>query len=295
MTVITFQNMAVEVKVFLPILSVIWQNDKQLTPVAGPTRCNGRMPVPLQQETTGMSPMMYDRLSRMYDALWGDFTSHYVALIEHLIYKHGLTYARIADLACGTGSLVRDLGMKGHIVHGVDIAPSMIKIARKKTRQFRNVTLRRENMIEFTYRHRFDIISCTFDSINYLAGEKELQAFIKRVSGALKTGGSFVFDLNTEHMYATYQDNVVTHNVNGESFIQRLSYNPRSQIATAMFEFPDGTIEVHQQRPYDARTIKRILARNRMRVVKTYADFSGSPFRPDSHRLICIAEKKIVG
>ncbi|HKJ67115.1 MAG TPA: class I SAM-dependent methyltransferase [bacterium] len=239
-----------------------------------------------------MTSRIYTNLAEVYDALWGHLTRQYVSLVNHVLFDHGLTYVRVIDFACGTGSLACQMGKKGHLVHGIDISPAMVKIARTKTWDLPNVTFAVQDMMQFSANSVYDVATCTFDSLNYLLAETEVRTFVKAITRALKPGGLFIFDINTEHMYAHYQEDILQHNLNGKRFFQRLSYNANQKIATAVFEFTDGTMEIHRQAAYSYATIKKILKSARMRVVNAYSDFNGRGFRSGDERLICVAVKR---
>ncbi len=239
-----------------------------------------------------MTSRMYTSLAEVYDALWGHLTKQYVSLVNRALFERGLTYARLIDFACGTGSLAYQMGKKGHLVHGIDISPAMVKIARSKTRGLPNVSFAVEDMLKFSSGASYDLATCTFDSLNYLLSENDIRTFVKTIARALKPKGLFIFDINTEQMYTHYQDDVIQHNLNGKRFFQRLSYNSNRKIATAIFEFTDGTMEIHRQAAYNYPTIKKILKSARMRIVHAYSDFNGRGFRPGDERLICVAEKR---
>jgi len=82
---------------------------------------------------------IYERLSRIYDLDWGNFSKQYVGLIRQLLGGRGVKRARILDLACGTGNLAIDLAQRGHFVHGIDISPEMIRIAKSKSLRLSNI------------------------------------------------------------------------------------------------------------------------------------------------------------
>lgn len=239
-----------------------------------------------------MTSRIYTSLAEVYDALWGHLITQYVSLVNRALFERGLTYVRLIDFACGTGALAYRMGKKGHLVHGIDISPSMVKIARSKTRGLPNVSFTVEDMVKFTTDASYDLATCTFDSLNYLLSENDVRTFVKKMARVLKPKGLFIFDLNTEQMYENYQDDVIQHNLNGKRFFQRLSYNSNKKIATAIFEFADGTMEIHRQAAYNYPAIKKILKSARMRVVNAWSDFNGRGFRPGDERLICVAEKR---
>ena len=71
----------------------------------------------------------YERLSKVYDFGWADFSKQYIVLINELFSEHGITQATILDIACGTGTLAIELAQSGHVVRGIDSSPEMIRIA----------------------------------------------------------------------------------------------------------------------------------------------------------------------
>ncbi len=239
-----------------------------------------------------MSPKFYDRLSTVYDAVWGGYSSNYTPLIQQLLRDRGIKYARVLDLACGTGTLALELGKKGHAVYGVDISEPMIRIARRKAQLLDNVRFAVHDMLSFSHPDLFDLVCCTIDSLNYVLSERAMTRFFTKVRELLKQGGLFVFDVNTDAMYTSRHDDVITHTFNGKSFVQRLTFDRNTGAATAIFEFPGGEIEIHKQMPYSYATIRKILRQTGMRMIRKYSDFSGTRFRKGDERLICVAMRR---
>lgn len=239
-----------------------------------------------------MAITIYSRLGVYYDHLWGDFSRNYLSLLKQTLSQRGLSYARIIDFACGTGSLAFEMGKSGHVVNGLDISSTMIRHARHKAKALPNVTFQVGDMLEFICKTPYDVATCTFDSLNYLPSEDTIRTFLVVVNNALKRRGIFLFDVNTEEMYSDYQDEVIQHQLNGEAFVQRLSYNQSQKIATAIFEFNDGTMEIHRQAVYSVPLIRKLLKDAGLRVVKTWSDFRGKTFHAGDKKFICLAEKR---
>lgn len=238
-----------------------------------------------------MAMRIYQRLSRVYDLDWGKFSERYVSLIGQLLNQRGIAVARILDLACGTGTLALELAKQGHSVVGIDSSPEMIEKAKSKLRRKHDAFFDVQEMSRFSVDGTFDLVTCTFDSINYLLNPKELKGAIGLISGVMKETGLFVFDSDTHRHYLNHHDGEYHHQLGGESFVQRCIYDPEELIARTIFEFPDGAVEVHVQRPYDLPELEPMLAEQGLRVIHAYAHFDKTPFDRSSERLICVAER----
>lgn len=242
-----------------------------------------------------MPVKIYECLSQVYDLDWGNFAKQYVTLVNQLLGERGIAQARILDLACGTGTLAVELTKDAHFVHGIDISPQMIEIAKSKSFGLSNVSFKVQDMAQFHVKGRFDLITCTFDFINYLLTTDDVKAMFGWVSAALYESGIFVFDSNTERLYANRHKGTYERELGGESFVQKLSYSPKNREATTVFEFSDGTVEIHKQRPYDLPELKPLLANAGLRIVDTFSWFDRRPYTSESERLICIAERETMG
>ncbi len=205
-----------------------------------------------------MTAQIYERFSTVYDLDWGKWSLQYVALIQEMLAQLDISHANILDLACGTGTLAVELAKLGHYVLGVDISPDMIEVAKSKAAKLANVSFRVQDMAHFTTNEEFDCVTCTFDSLNYLLSIGDLRTVIANVATALQPHGLFIFDCNTDQLYLTGHKGTYQRELGGESFLQKFHYDPEKRIATTIFEFSDGTIEVHKQRPYTLES-KRLI------------------------------------
>ena len=79
---------------------------------------------------------MYDDFAGVYDTLMDDYdydawSEHYLSLIRDAL---GELPARMAECACGTGSLTVRFARKGVNVVGVDLSAAMLRRAEEKAR-----------------------------------------------------------------------------------------------------------------------------------------------------------------
>ena len=234
---------------------------------------------------------IYERLSQVYDIDWGSFAKQYLSLIDRLLDEYSINQARILDVACGTGILAISLASRGHIVHGIDISSDMVALAKSKSVNMPNVSFEVQDMTRFIVRDEFDLITCTFDSLNYVVNVDGVEAMFIRVARSLKKSGLFVFDSNTSQHYINLGNGSQKKELSGQSFLQKWSYDPVKKEATITFEFPDGSKEIHRQRPYDLSDLSPVLAESGFRVIETWSWFDRRPYDGQSARLFCLAKK----
>jgi SAM-dependent methyltransferase len=82
-------------------------------------------------------------------------------------------------------------------MYGVDISPTMCRLAREKARRLR-LPLRviQADMRNFHLPEPVDLILCEFDALNHVALKTDLACVVHAVNRALRPGGHFYFDVN---------------------------------------------------------------------------------------------------
>ncbi len=144
----------------------------------------------------------YEELSQIYDKGWGFFGESYFRLVKELFRESFLKHRRILDVACGTGILALKLAQKGFSVVGIDSSPQMIALAQAKVKPGLSLSFKVQDMKELNIKDSFDLIFCTFDSINYLLSKSDISYFLARVNSALKSSG-FLCLIVLQKFYAT--------------------------------------------------------------------------------------------
>jgi SAM-dependent methyltransferase len=140
----------------------------------------------------------YEAFARFYDAVQGDRAEH-AAYLRLLTEKNQPNARRVLELACGTGSILKQLQPDYEVV-GVDRSEEMLQIAAQKVPQARLV---HSDMTRVSLDETFDVVLCVYDSINHLLRYDEWEAVFDRARAHLASAGIFIFDINTERRLAT--------------------------------------------------------------------------------------------
>jgi SAM-dependent methyltransferase len=143
----------------------------------------------------------YDLFAPFYDAVMGDRAQH-ATYLRSLIRKHAPRARTVLELACGTGSILKQLWTH-YEVTGLDRSEEMLELAAEKVP---GVPLFRGDMTTFDLGDRFDVVLCVYDSINHLLRFDEWQSVFAGARDHLTEEGVFVFDVNTKSQLATLAD-----------------------------------------------------------------------------------------
>ena len=140
----------------------------------------------------------YSAYARFYDATQGDRAQH-ATYVRSLLKKHHPRAKTVLELACGTGSILKQL-QPHYDVTGVDLSAEMLKVARKKLPEVRLV---QGDMRTVDLGEQFDVVLCVYDSINHLTRFRDWEAVFRRAREHLSDGGVFLFDINTAQRLAS--------------------------------------------------------------------------------------------
>lgn len=245
----------------------------------------------------------YGKLAECYDRLMEhvDFsaaTRFYLRMAEKMGWK-GQT---VLDLACGTGSIMLELLKRGYDATGVDVSQDMLAVADNKifTAGF-TPKLICQNLKDLVLTKQYNLVLCTFDSLNYVLKEKDLARIFKAVYKALTPEGLFLFDVHSEYkMGKVMGNNTFTYAGEDIFYIWRNSYNESKKTQAMkldiMLREKDNLYrrieEFHEQRYYPPKTIRELLESASFQVGKEYGDWK---FRNPAHqteRIFYVAVKK---
>lgn len=247
---------------------------------------------------------IYERYAEVYDRVGQPgFSLRMAKFTLGLLERAGLEDLCVLDLACGTGAAALQFARAGHRVTGVDASTAMLAQARRKAGSLEEslpVTFLEQDLRSFHVDGPVDLVTCFYDSLNYLLHPDELQEVFVRVAGVLAPGGLLVCDLNTVlgltrdwggRLYLAADDQ-------GLFGVHHANYDDVSGIGSIhlIFFVRQGESwqrfdEIHRQRGYDQAEVEHMLRVAGLEV-RSVRDGSFGPPSPDSNRIVYVAGKQ---
>ncbi|WAM31136.1 class I SAM-dependent methyltransferase [Caldicellulosiruptor naganoensis] len=200
--------------------------------------------------------------------------------------------ARILDVGCGTGSLLRSLAKMGfEKLYGIDKSTQMIKVA-CHVLSSANVRLYNEDFLNFEPKNRFDVILSTMDVLNHVDKQRVLK-YLKKVRRLLKRNGIFIFDLNTqEYLGKLGKRKKAVKRI--EDTLFGWKFKKRGKKIIIDFSVFDTNKTIHDeiiQYIYPEKEIEKMLVKSGFLIVKKIYDYK-SPIKTSFCSKVCYVCKK---
>jgi len=137
----------------------------------------------------------YDQFAKFYDEVMGNEKT-ITSELNFILETHKPEFYSLLDLACGTGTILKNISEKfgSEKNTGVDISEKMILTAKKKIPK---ANFYQQNIVNFKIKEKFDVITCLFDSINHIIKLSDWEKIFSNTKKHLNEGGVFIFDINT--------------------------------------------------------------------------------------------------
>ena len=130
----------------------------------------------------------------VYNEKWAFWGPKMWPFLRRAVMRHNPNASTWLDLCCGTGSLLKLVCQNGFVATGVDLSPYQISYARRNAP---DAKLMLQDIRSLSVRGKFDVVTCMFDSLNYLTSRRDLAMVFRKVRKVLNARGLFVFDMNT--------------------------------------------------------------------------------------------------
>lgn len=255
----------------------------------------------------------YGRFAYVYDQLMDDMPySEWISFAKKVWDKTGTNPKSIVDLGCGTGSITIPLAEMGYIVTGIDLSEDMLAVAQDKLEQvskfspqLRNAQVRlvQQDMTKWEMPQQVDSVISFCDCINYLLTESAVVQTFEATYSALRSGGSFIFDVHHPNTFVTYDEGQpYVYDDNAISYIWTCDYEEnlrKIEHNLSIFVQEGGEDsshyrrfeEVHVQRAYSIDWMMQSLYACGFKQVDCYSDFTEEPPTEETSRLFFVAIK----
>ncbi len=239
----------------------------------------------------------YAGFASLYDAVLGNhFLSSVRYNFERLVWRYGLRFNSAADVACGTGIFARYLcQLQLPAVYGVDRSPAMLRVALAKNRgnqarffcqEFATLQLPRP----------VELITCNFDSLNYLLTTDDLRHAFRRFQANLLPGGHVIFDMVTDRPSwqgsRPFTERIIRPNFQFERKWHWDAASCRQTAVIAITRNGRSQQEIHVQRGYPVAMVVQLLQQAGLTPLGAH-DFQtlGRP-QSSSPRVVYVARKR---
>ena len=275
-------------------------------------------------ETVHNQHMIYQNYAPFYDmsgqlrfaVLMGQYLTEVLA-------RHVVRGQRALDIACGTGTLALMLADQGWDVVGLDASLPMLTYAQAKATNLEvdgRVTFVQGDMRDLNSHvapfiagttdiardfqssmpgSRYDLVTCIYDSLNYLLTKEDLAACFNSVSRVLLPGGLFVADMNTRYFLEHDWGDCAALECPGFVQITQSHFDPVTGCSTMVLtgfagddeHGYDRFDETHIERAYPEDVVGQLLAEAGLVVEASYDCFTFQPVQERTQRIAWIARK----
>ena len=246
----------------------------------------------------------YEFLAGCYDAFTYDVDyAAWADYIEKHFRRRGLPGKTVLDLACGTGSLTRELALRGYEMIGVDLSPEMLSEAAETNRDVGEVPpmFLCQPMEKLDLYGTIDACVCCLDSVNYVTDPKKLQKAFERVHLFLMPGGLFLFDVNTPEKLEGLDGQVFLDETEDAYCVWRAEYSRRSRICSYFMDIfqlhPESGQwergeELHRERAYTIPELTGYLEQAGFRDIQVFGNLKLRRPKPGEGRVFFAARKE---
>lgn len=246
----------------------------------------------------------YEFLAGCYDELTTDVGyARWADYLEKHFAHSPIPVRTVLDLACGTGSLTRELALRGYEMIGADRSEDMLAQAAEKCRGLPGEPpiFLHQPMEALDLYGTIDACVCCLDSVNYVTRPKLLARAFRRVHLFLMPGGLFLFDVNTPDKLRAMDGQVFLDETEDTYCVWRAEYAPRRRVCTYFMDIfrlsGEGLWvrgeEIHEEYAYEPEELEEMLRAAGFRDVRRYGDRKLRRPAPGEERIFFVARKDI--
>ncbi len=228
-------------------------------------------------------------LAYVHDAGFLQLAEQAAPVVAQMLAERGIERGHVVELGSGSGATAQVLTEAGHRVLGIDASRAMVELARARAPA---ASFRVGSWAE-TQLPECDAVIAIGEVLGYVGSARgtknELEEVFRRVRGALRPNGIFIFDLAIPGRVPGGEDSAYRVGDDWAILYTATEAGPRLQRRITTFRRIGGgatyrrTEEVHRLRLWHTREIDKMLREARFRV-QIRRGYGGGAFAP-GHRV----------
>ncbi|MGA2408473.1 MAG: class I SAM-dependent methyltransferase [Bacteroidales bacterium] len=242
--------------------------------------------------------------ARFYDTIY----HHMRDAVDNEYFQNEIQRSggKILEIGVGTGRLFINALNQGADIHGLDISESMLEILYKKLQRDQHYRISQQNIINFSFDFKFNLIIAPFRVIMHLLNIEEQIKAIDNVYNHLNSNGRFIFDafipdLNQLIKGINNQMDFEGEYDSGQKIRRFVSTSPNLINQTIQVNFHLEWEEKNELKHDDwilplrfffRYELEHLLERTKFEKYKIYGDYKGSELDKESKDFIVICQKQ---
>jgi SAM-dependent methyltransferase len=242
--------------------------------------------------------------ARFYDTIY----HHIRDEVDNEFFQNEITLSRgkILEIGVGTGRLFTNGLNQGADIYGIDISEEMLAVLKKKLQVAHHYRISLQNIIDFNFDFKFDLIIAPFRVIMHLLNKEEQTRAIENVYNHLNKNGRFIFDTFIPDLKQLIKGNDNILDFEGE-------YSPGLKIRRFVSTIPDlitQTIQVKFHLEWEENNklnhddwmlplrfffryeLEHLIERSEFKNYKILGDYKGNELNRESKEFVVICRKQ---
>lgn len=211
-------------------------------------------------------------------------------------------YKKLLDLGCGPGLYAERFYKKGYTITAMDFSKRSINYGKEKAKEnHSNIQYIYGNYLQIDYDNEFDLVTlifCDYGALSHL----QRRILLKKIYGAMKSGGKFIFDVFTPKNYQGKMESTTWYFNEGSGFWKEDTY-----LSIEAHYIYEGNIRLNQSividkednisiyriwdHYYTKYTISEELKQAGFKKIQIFSDVAGKPYDEESKTMCIMVEK----
>jgi len=217
-----------------------------------------------------------------------------------------LTGGKVLEIGVGTGRLFLNALNMGADIYGLDVSKTMLDVLYKKLRKDQHYRISLQNIIDFVFDFKFDLIIAPFRVMMHLLDKEDQIKAIDNIFNHLNSKGRFIFDtfipdLNQLINGVKYQMDFEGEYDSGHKIRRFVSTSPDliNQVIHVNFnlEWEENNELKHDEwvlplRYFFRYEMEHLIERSKFQNYKIYGDYQKNDLNNESKDFIAICQKQ---